>query len=185
LLLGERAHYELAAGRDISPLIATYEKFASEGGMLPEQIWDKPAVKELKLGDPAGSAMPLVWAHAEYLKLLRSSFDGQVFDRIPPVERRYARGHAKSKIEIFKLRRPVKTVRAGWVLRIIAQRHFRVLWSADGWKTNQNLESAALGYAGSFADLQTDARQTGQLSFTLFWTEEGRWEGRNFDVAIE
>jgi glucoamylase len=185
LLLGERAHYELAAGHNVSHLITAYEKFASEGGMLPEQIWARPAVKGLELGEPAGSAMPLVWAHAEYLKLLRSCFDGQVFDRIPPVERRYAQDHAHSKIEIFKLRRPIKTIEAGYTLRIIAQQHFRVVWTADGWKTNASLESTAVGYAGSFADLPTGQKQTGQLSFTLFWTEENRWEGRNFDVAIE
>ena len=153
--------------------------------MLPEQIWARPAIRGLKLGDPSGSAMPLVWAHAEYLKLLRSCFDGRVFDRIPPVERRYAEGHARSQIEIFKLRRPIKTIEAGCTLRIIAQQHFRVTWTADGWKTSANLEASAVGYAGSFADLPTSAKQTGQLSFTLFWTEENRWEGRNFDVAIE
>jgi glucoamylase len=185
LLLGERAHYELAAGNDVSSLIATYEKFASEGGMLPEQIWDKPDEFGLVLGGPAGSAMPLVWAHAEYLKLLRSAFNGEVFDRIPPVERRYAKGHTHSHIEVFKLRRPIRSIQAGYVLRIIAQQHFRAVWSADEWKTNATIDATALGCAGSFADLPTAAEQTGQLSFTLFWTEENRWEGRNFDVAIE
>jgi len=185
LLLGERAHYELAAGHDIAPLIATYEKFASEGGMLPEQIWDRPDLRGLILGGPSGSAMPLVWAHAEYLKLLRSAFDGEVFDRIPPVERRYAKGHTHAPLEVFKMRRPVKTMQAGRILRIIAQQRFRVVWTADEWKTNQTLESTGLGCMGSFADLATAAKQTGQLSFTLFWTEENRWEGRNFDVALE
>ncbi|MGC2163027.1 MAG: glycoside hydrolase family 15 protein [Silvibacterium sp.] len=185
LLLGERAHYELAAGHDIAPLIATYEKFASEGGMLPEQIWDRPNLRGLELGGPAGSAMPLVWAHAEYLKLLRSAFEGEVFDRITPVERRYAKGHAHAQMEVFKMRRPVKSVQAGRVLRIIAQQHFRVVWTADQWKTTETLESTALGCVGSFADLPTAAKQTDQLSFTLFWTEENRWEGRNFDVAVE
>jgi glucoamylase len=185
LLLGERAHYELAAGRDVSSLIATYETFASEGGMLPEQIWDKPDQFGLRLGCPAGSAMPLVWAHAEYLKLLRSAFDGEVFDRIPPVERRYAKGHTHSNIEVFKLRRMLKSVEAGRVLRIIARQHFCVLWSADNWKTNATIDATALGCVGSFADLPTTKEQTGQLSFTLFWTEENRWEGRNFDVALE
>ena len=185
LLLGERAHYELAAGHDVRPLIATYEKFASQGGMLPEQIWHKQDTRGLRLGCPAGSAMPLVWAHAEYLKLLRSASDGEVFDRIPPVERRYAGGRAKSNIEVFKMRRPISQIESGRVLRIIAQHHFRVLWSADGWKTSETVESTALGYAGSFADLPPASKQTAALSFTLFWTEENRWEGRNFDVAVE
>jgi glucoamylase len=184
LLLGERAHYELAAGKDVKPLIAAYERFASKGGMLPEQIWDRPDEHGLRLGCPTGSAMPLVWAHAEYLKLLRSSYDGEVFDRVPPVERRYAEDHVRSNLEVFKLRRSVKSIQAGKVLRIIAQEHFRVVWSADGWKTASVQESTTVGCAGSYADLPTTPEQTGQLSFTLFWTEENRWEGRNFDVAV-
>jgi len=185
LLLGERAHYELAAGHDVSGLIGTYERFASQGGMLPEQIWDRPDEFGLRLGCPAGSAMPLVWAHAEYLKLLRSAFDGEVFDRIPPVEERYARGHAHCRIEVFKMRRPVYRIEAGYALRIIAQRHFRVVWTTDGWKTAKTVDATALGCVGSYADLPTDAGQAGPLSFTLYWTEENRWEGRNFDVALE
>ncbi len=84
LLTGERAHYELAAGHDVMPYIQTLEGFSSQGGMLPEQIWDAPDMPEmgLKLGKPTGAAMPLVWAHAEYVKLLRSVTDGKVFDRI-------------------------------------------------------------------------------------------------------
>jgi glucoamylase len=153
--------------------------------MLPEQIWDRPDMYGLKFGCPTGAAMPLVWAHAEYLKLLRSAVDGKVVDRIPPVELRYSNGRPRAKIEVFKLRRPVRSIAAGRSLRIIAQRHFRVAWTADGWKTTAVLESTALGFAGSYADLPTSEKQTGALSFTLFWTEECRWEGRNFDVAIE
>jgi len=39
--------------------------------MMPEQVWDDVNVADasMKLGQPAGSAVPLVWAHAEYLKL--------------------------------------------------------------------------------------------------------------------
>ncbi len=185
LLTGERAHYELAAGRDIKPLISTIEKFASTGGMLPEQIWDEPDKNGLVFGGPAGSAMPLVWAHAEYLKLLRSVTDGKVFDRIPVVEERYAKGRAQSHIEVFKMRRQLKKIPAGKTLRITAHHRFKVIWSADGWKTNQQLESSSVGYAGSFADIPTDAKQSGSVSFTLYWIEENRWEGRNFEVALE
>jgi glucoamylase len=187
LLTGERAHYELAAGHDIQALIHTYEQFASVGGMMPEQIWDAPDMNGLCLGGPAGSAMPLVWAHAEYLKLLRSAVDGKVFDCIPVVEQRYAKGnHLPSHIEVFKAsRRRIRTIPAGKKLRITSASRFRVIWSADGWGTNNVLDSTQVGFAGSYADLPTGEKQTGALSFTLFWSDENRWEGRNFDVEIE
>ncbi|HEX3663407.1 MAG TPA: glycoside hydrolase family 15 protein [Acidobacteriaceae bacterium] len=187
LLVGERAHYELAAGRDVRPLIATMERFASGGGMLPEQIWDEPDKNGLVLGGPAGSAMPLVWAHSEYLKLLRSAADNRVYDCIPVVEERYARGHhPESRIEVFKvLRRQIREMSAGKALRITSAERFRVIWSPDGWQTTQSLDSTQVGYAGSYADLPTTPDQTGSLTFTLFWPDESRWEGRNFEVKLE
>jgi glucoamylase len=42
-----------------------------------------------------------------------------------------------------------------------------------------------VGYAGSYADLPSSPEQTGVLSFTLFWPDENRWEGRNFEVSLE
>ncbi|HEY1499546.1 MAG TPA: glycoside hydrolase family 15 protein [Acidobacteriaceae bacterium] len=187
LLTGERAHYELAAGREIEPLIQTIEKFASSGGMLPEQIWDEPDNYGLVFGGPAGSAMPLVWAHSEYLKLLRSSHDGQVVDRIAPVAERYAQGnHPPSHIEVFKvLRRQIRQIPAGKTLRVTSASRFQVRWSPDNWRTTNVTDSTQLGYAGSYADLPTTPQQTGSLSFTLFWPDQGRWEERNFEVAVE
>ena len=91
LLTGERGHYELAAGRDPRPLIRAMEGFASATGLIPEQVWDEADRPEffMYLGRPTGSAMPLMWAHAEYVKLLRSARDGGVYDRIPSVMARY------------------------------------------------------------------------------------------------
>ena len=85
LFAGERGHYELAAGRPehARALLHTMARQAGDGGMLPEQVWDSDDLPELGLrsGRPAGSAMPLVWAHAEFVKLARSLRDGAVFDR--------------------------------------------------------------------------------------------------------
>ena len=93
LLTGERAHYELAAGRveNAKRLLAAMESFANEGGLISEQVWDSPDIpeRELHFGRPSGSAMPLVWAHAEYLKLRRSLRDGRVFDLPPQTVQRY------------------------------------------------------------------------------------------------
>ena len=92
ILTGERAHYELAAGRNVEGYLRTLERLASGAGMLPEQVWDRADRPELgmRFGRPTGAAMPLVWTHAEYVKLLRSKADGVVFDLIPEVAARYA-----------------------------------------------------------------------------------------------
>jgi len=192
LLTGERAHYAIAAGEDTEIYVKAMEGFASAGAMLPEQIWDytEPLVTSagvVRMGDPAGSAMPLVWAHAEYLKLLRSLEDGVVFDRISTVEARYGAGPVESKIEVFKLRRQIQSIPAGKVLRIIAGAPFAVRYSLDGWATVDQVSSQSFGYSGSSCDLPTSMgeKQGSALSFTILWTDENRWEGRNFDVKIE
>ena len=190
LLGGERAHYELAAGKDPKPLIKAYEAFSSVGGMLPEQVWDYadlPA-EGLFCGKSAGSAQPLVWAHAEYLKLLRSVVDGAVFDRISVVEERYARPVGErtftSRIEIFQKTRRIESVPAGNTLRLLDLEPFRVVWTADDWATKGETEAVRVGSMGSFADLPTTAGQTGSLRFTFFYLERKEWLGQDYAVTI-
>ncbi len=93
---GERAHYELAAGTSIHTLRSRYvramELFANEGLMLPEQVWDGVGVNpkgKYTVGEGTNGATPLAWTHAEYLKLLRSLSDKQVWDAYEPVIKRY------------------------------------------------------------------------------------------------
>jgi len=115
-LAGERGHYELAAGRDPLPFIEAMEKFANEGGMLPEQVWDADDFPEgkMKRGGPTGSAMPLCWAHAEYVILVRSHKNGVSFDRIEPVYQRYVEAVTGSKTEMWTLaHQPSATSRPG------------------------------------------------------------------------
>jgi glucoamylase len=93
LLTGERAHFELAAGNreEAFRLLKTMENYSNEMGLFSEQIWDDsnlPA-KELQFGKPTGAAMPLVWAHAEYLKLCRSIAEGKIYDQPVSVYNRY------------------------------------------------------------------------------------------------
>ncbi len=96
LLSGERAHYEIAAGRlaEAHFLADTMGRLTSAGGFIPEQVWDAQDIpgRELFRGKPTGSAMPLVWAHAEYIKLRRSLADGVVFDMPKVSYDRYVRG---------------------------------------------------------------------------------------------
>lgn len=190
LLTGERAHYELAAGNGYKHLVRTYEQFASCGDLLPEQVWDEPQSESCGMspGDPAGSAVPLVWAHAEYLKLLRSASDGKVFDRIDPVYERYCEPVGSLKrshdLEMYSFRRPIQRIAAGSTLRILEPRYFSVTWSDDGWNTVQTTSSRSLGNAGHSADIKPRSSAT-SVEWTLHYPEQDAWLGYNVSVKIE
>ena len=191
ILTGERAHYELAAGHDVTPLLRAIEGFSSVGGMLPEQVWDFADLpsRGLYRGCAAGSAQPLVWAHAEYLKLLRSMADGVVFDRISVVAERYASTAEKrtfqSRMEIFRLSRPISTMIQGGVLRIVDSARFQAVWSADNWQTVNCKDSRAVGEGGFYVDIAASSDATESIRFTMFWPQENRWLGRNWEVSID
>jgi glucoamylase len=187
LLTGERAHYEFAAGLDVRPLIRTIEQFAFRGRMLPEQVWDSPDLESASMyfGKPAGSAMPLMWAHAEYVKLLRSVTDGQVFDLIPIVAERYLNGRGRKDLEVWKAVRQVKEVVAGQVLRIQAPEPFRLHRTNDGWATASDTSSTSTGIGIEFVDIAINDDQIGPVEFTFLWTSRDRWEGHNYEVRIK
>jgi glucoamylase len=155
--------------------------------MLPEQVWDQADLPErgMYYGRPSGSAMPLVWAHAEYLKLLRSVHDGRTFDRLAVVEERYGKGKRAAAVEVWLFPRQSTQMRAGQKLRVVAEQEFHLLWTADDWKTSQHFNSQPVGAAGHFADIPTETAQIGRIEWTFFWPGNQRWEGRNFSVALE
>ena len=185
LLMGERAHYELAAGRDISHLIRAMEGFASATGLLPEQVWDAADYPEqhMFLGCPTTAAMPLMWAHAEYIKLLRSVRDNKVFDRITAVADRYQSGSFRTDLEIWKPNRQVREIVRGMVLRIQAAGTFMLRWSLDDWRTTTNSTAYPTDLDLSFVDIPIPLAQTDSIQFTFLW-EDGRWEGTNYRVNI-
>ena len=134
MLAGERGHYELAAQRDPKPFIQSLEGFATPTALLPEQVWDEVdrPDQHLHLGRPTGSATPLLWAHAEYIKLLRSVRDGRVYNCIPEVERRYQTERGEySYRQFWSFLYPSRTVGRGHSLRVIAEHSFRLQWSGD------------------------------------------------------
>ncbi|EGQ60975.1 glycosyl hydrolase, family 15, partial [Acidithiobacillus sp. GGI-221] len=91
LLVGERGHYALAAGEDAVPYINAMAAMTGNSGLLPEQIWESDAIPEKGLfpGHPSGSAMPLVWAHGEFIKLCHSAAQGRPVDRPAQTWKRY------------------------------------------------------------------------------------------------
>ncbi|HEY4416150.1 MAG TPA: glucan 1,4-alpha-glucosidase [Verrucomicrobiae bacterium] len=189
LLTGERAHYELAAGRaEISrQLLTAMESFANESGFISEQVWDAPdiAARELYCGQPSGSAMPLVWAHAEYLKLQRSLRDGRIFDLPPQTVERYLKKNTASPRVAWRYNHKLRQLPKGKILRIETLAPALVHWSADDWKTFQEVNTQETGLGIHWADLNTQQVPPGQqVKFTLYWPVAARWEGTDFAVAI-
>jgi glucoamylase len=186
LLTGERGHYELAAGRDVGPYLRAMERFATAAGLLPEQIWDapdRPAVR-MFLGRPTGSPMPLMWAHAEYVKLLRSGRDAQVYDRIPAVAERYRGRRAEPPVEVWTFKRRVRTVPRGAILRVQAGARFRLHWTAGEWSAVRDTPSTPTALGIDYVDVPIASAQAAPIRFTFFWPGAERWEGSDFQVDV-
>jgi glucoamylase len=186
LLTGERGHYELAAGRDVRPYIRAMEKFANNTCMLPEQLWDGPDIPDRLMyhGRPSGSAMPLMWAHSEYIKLLRSAADRRLFDLILQVAERYQNGRKSRPMEIWKPNRQIRSVAVGQKLRIQAPDAFILRWSADDWARSEDTHctTTALDIHSVDIDVAPDARSS--IRFTFLWLDDKRWEGRDYLVEV-
>ncbi|MBU4261526.1 MAG: glucan 1,4-alpha-glucosidase [Proteobacteria bacterium] len=107
IFTGERGHFELErlkaanngqiSQQQLDGLKQTYvramEYFANEGLMLPEQVFDgvgDNATHHYAVGEGTDSATPLAWSHAEYIKLVRSLADRNVWDSCQLVRDRYA-----------------------------------------------------------------------------------------------
>ncbi len=190
LLTGERAHYELAAGRHdaAEQLALALEAFAGDSGLLPEQIWDAPDIpeRELFLGQASGSAMPLVWAHAEYLKLCRSLRDERVFDRPPQTVQRYLVDRVTSPLVIWRFNNKVRTMPAGAILRIETRAAAVVHWSGDDWRTVHDTATRDTTLGVHLVDVPTTRLRGGtKVAFTFYWPDADRWEGVDFSVTVD
>lgn len=190
LLTGERAHYELAGGRlqEAQRLKAALEALSSAEGLLPEQIWDGPdlADQELYFGRPSGSAMPLVWAHAEYLKLLRSLSEERVFDMPPHTVQRYQLDQVVSTTLVWRFNHKVRSIPTGYNLRVEVLAPALVYFSFDAWNTVQSVASRDSSLGIHLVDLETARLAAGRrVIFTFYWPEAGNWEGADFIVDIE
>ncbi|HEX5464294.1 MAG TPA: glucan 1,4-alpha-glucosidase [Burkholderiales bacterium] len=189
LLTGERGHYELAAGRPEAAraLMRTMAAFANDGGMIPEQIWDALDIarKELFYGRPSGSAMPLVWAHAEYVKLLRSLREKRVFDMPPQTAERYLTKRTGSSLAFWRFNHKTHSFPAGRTLRIETLAQATVHWSGDGWRTTHDTTTQDTGLGVHKADLPTQPLAHGAtVKFTFFWHDAARWEGTDFEILV-
>jgi glucoamylase len=155
--------------------------------MLSEQVWDAPDIpnKELLFGRPSGSAMPLVWAHAEYVKLRRSLREGRVFDTPPQTIQRYQVRKIGSPYAIWRFNHKCRTIMRGKTLRLEVLAPATVHWSDDGWRTMHDTPTKDSGVGVHCADLLIKHISVGgTVKFTFYWVDAGKWENTDFAVTI-
>ena len=188
LLTGERAHYEIAAGNfnEAKKLMRAMEAFANNG-LLPEQIWDTDDIPDKKLffGRPSGSAMPLTWAHAEYIKLCASVKEKKVFDMPHQTQERYIKQKTSAIFEAWRFENQRKTISSKKTLRIEIMEDAIVHWTQDNWKTKYQTRTKDTGINIFVADIPTQNKKASKIEFTFFWIKPNRWENKNFVVATE
>jgi glucoamylase len=187
LLTGERAHYEIAAGhfKEAQSLLKAMESFAHEG-LFPEQIWDSKDIPEKNLffGKYTGSAMPLTWAHAEYIKLCLSLKKKRVIDMPYHTQERYIKHQQISPFAIWKIGYPFAYIPKGKKLRIEVMNSATIYWSNDQWKTQQRMETRHLLSYLHFADIPCQHLQ-GRIAFKIFGKNSQKFENQIFELEIK
>ena len=187
LLTGERGLYELCAGNDPLPYLAAMAAMASPGGMIPEQVWDCDPIPHRRLypGRASGSAMPLAWAHAEFVKLLVSRQIGHPFGRPRTVWQRYRGRRPRAQYAFWWPHAAIGAMAAGAQLAVALPGPAVVHWGHDGWRRVADTATTDTGLGFHVAALDTAALPPGgRIDFTWRLADSGAWAGRDFSVRI-
>jgi len=186
LLTGERGHLALLNGEDARPYLTAMARMSGAGGLLPEQVWDSAAIdgRGLYPGRPSGSAMPLVWAHAEFIKLALSLAAGAPVDRPARTWARYRGRRPRLDYALWQPRQRVTQLAAGQELRILLPESARVHWGTSGWRDDSDAMTEDWGL-GHVARLPTASLVAGEsIDFTFYWPGRAQWQGEDFRVAV-
>jgi glucoamylase len=187
LLTGERAHYELQLGHDVLHYLRMMTRMTGPAGLMPEQVWDGPALPErgLEPGKPTGSAMPLVWAHAEFLKLLCARKEKRPLELLSSVE-----NHLRAKAGgpgAWHWRRdtPFSDLPPARDLLVENDAPFVLHIGFDGWQEIQDRPSVALPFGRYGVRLYaSELGGRGILDFTWYMVDNSRWEGIDHHLRL-
>jgi glucoamylase len=175
LLTGERGHYAMAMGEDVRPYLDAMVRMSGKGGLLPEQIWDTDPVPERGLypGKPSGSAMPLVWAHAEFLKLLAGQATGRAAELLDVVETRW--GGKAPEAETWFWRANSRFRRAPGSRRLVFEdsASFTLTYALDGGLQKSAASAPSHFGLNAVAISADDLGASRQLEVTLTFADGG------------
>lgn len=187
LLTGERGHYELAAGRDPIPYLQAMCRMATPLGMLPEQVWDadpRPG-QWLEPGRPTGSATPLAWAHAEFIKLVASVAARRIFDRPAAVLARYGGGPVPALRAFWSEAAPVTSIERGQGLTLMFPAAGYVRLTRNGGEAAREIGSRPVTLGIQTVELSAREFDGAQnIEFSWHAPDPGAGPGHRFAIRI-
>jgi glucoamylase len=186
VLTGERARHFFSMGLSAAELVRSLEGFAGQALMLPEQLWDGPDIpsRGLQFGRPNGSAMPLGWAHAEYLELLVTIALAGFPDIVMPARRRYTEGSAHDPAFVWSHKHQITRIRQGRRLRVQLPRPGAVHYTFDEWKTYTDVEAMDTTLGVWVTEVPCNRLPSGaEFSWTAHYVTG--WEGKNFSMNVD
>jgi glucoamylase len=157
------------------------------GGLIPEQVWDGPSLpaRGLEPGKPTGSAMPLVWAHAEFLKLLVARQRKRPLELLGSVEEYLRLKQTKNDTWHWRPDLPFDVVPAGRDLLVDMPVPFVLHLGFDGWQGIEDRPSTPLAFGRHGVRLTAkDFDRRRVVDFTFYFVDTGQWEGRDHHVRL-
>ena len=186
LLTGERGHAALLAGEDAGASSSAMSNMTGRAGLLPEQIWDSDAIatRGLYPGKPSGAAMPLVLAHAEFIKLALSVVAGVPVDRPTRTWARYQGRPPVLDYVLWLPSQPASELVVGQELRLLFPESCVVHWGTHGWGNTQDIATEDWGL-GHVARLPTRTLAAGEvIDLTVLLAQGKRWQGTDYLITV-
>ena len=154
-------------------------------GLMPEQVWDEAAPARATAGEPTGSAMPLLWSHAEFLKLVYARKQGRPIEQLDVVRERYLGQRPQADVWHWRPDAPFASVPQGRDARIELPFRFRLRFGFDGWQDAADRESEPLGFGLYGVLLEADMLSArSRIDFTYRNQESERWVDVDYGFAI-
>jgi glucoamylase len=185
LLVGERGHLAMQAGEDPFPYLQTMWRCASAGGLLPEQVWDTSAIPALGLepGRPSGSAMPLLWTHAEFLKLMVARERMRPIELLDCVAQRYGGAAVRAPACHWRDEVPLHHLDAERALLVESREPFTLHFGFDGWQRVGERAAGALPF-GMWGVRLGASELLGAATFEFTRRFAADWEGRDHRIEL-
>jgi glucoamylase len=187
LLTGERGHFALMCGENVSGYLQSMIQMSGRAGLIPEQIWDAAPIPEhwLEPGKPSGSAMPLLWAQAEFLKLVRAEKEGRPIELLEVVKRRYGGRSPSASVWHWREDMPFTGLPQGRSVLIESQKPFRLHFGFDGWQSVEERPAEPIGFGMFGVRLDpADLVHRSRVDFTWRDTDSGEWRNKDFSIAL-